>query len=82
MERHASLPLGSLTLRRSRIMDAHRMEVVGFEGNTLNVLKALGCRTEIINWKTRAFVPLSDPGVLDALLDRFQPTAAPSRAAA
>ena len=49
---------GGLSLRRSRVMHANRMEVTGFGPNDLPALKAIGCFTEIISWKTRAFVPL------------------------
>ena len=50
--------VGGLSLRRSRVMHANRMEVTGFGPNDLPALKAIGCFTEIISWKTRAFVPL------------------------
>ncbi|MEC5291907.1 strawberry notch C-terminal domain-containing protein [Aurantimonas sp. C2-4-R8] len=72
MQRSATVPLaGGLTLRRSRVMDAHRLEVVGFDPSLLKTLKALGCRTEIIAWKTRAFLPVGDLPTLERFLDRF-----------
>ena len=76
MDRGTTVTVGTgLTLRRSRVMDAQRLEVIGFSAETLKTLKALGCRTEIISWKTRAFVPLAD---LTALLDHFQPSTSPN----
>ena len=49
---------GALSLRRSRVMHANRMEVIGFGPNDLPALKAGGCFTEVISWKTRLFVPV------------------------
>ena len=77
MQRGATVPLtgsssgGDLALRRSRVMNAWRMEVTGFDPSILPILKALGCRTEIIAWKTRAFLPLGDRPALDRLMARF-----------
>ena len=77
MQRAATVPLtgsssgSDLALRRSRVMNAWRMEVTGFDPSILPILKALGCRTEIIAWKTRAFLPLGDRPALDRLLKRF-----------
>ena len=74
MDRGATVPIGNtLNLRKSRVMDAYRLEVVGFTPDTLKHLKSLGCRTEIISWKTRAFIPLMDLTVLTAVMDAFQP---------
>ncbi len=79
MQRGAPIPLlGDLTLRRSRVMNAWRMEVTGFDPSLLATLKSLGCRTEIIAWKTRAFLPLSERSALDRLLERFPQTCAAS----
>ena len=59
MERGARVYLaGGLSLRRSRVMHANRLEVTGFGPNDLPALKAIGCFSEIISWKTRLFVPL------------------------
>ena len=82
MDRGTTLAVGNdLTLRRSRVMDARRLEVIGFSPETLKILKALGCKTEIISWKTRAFVPLADLTVLTALLEHFQPNASSNASA-
>ncbi|MCP1201072.1 strawberry notch family protein [Notoacmeibacter sp. MSK16QG-6] len=72
MERGATISLDAkLQLRRSRIMDVNRLEVIGFDPSILPTLKALGCRTEIISWKTRAFLPVGDREALERLIDRF-----------
>ena len=89
MDRGAAIHLaGGLLLRRSRVMHANRMEVTGFGPNDLPALKAIGCFTEIIAWKTRLFVPVgSQPfgaqpsagcsPVLDALLREHRAVASP-----
>ena len=60
MEQGARVHLaGGLSLRRSRVMHANRLEVTGFGPNDLPALKAIGCFMEIIQWQTRAFVPLA-----------------------
>ena len=60
MERGTRVHLsGGLSLRRSRVMHANRLEVTGFGPNDLPSLKARGCFTEIIQWQTRVFVPLA-----------------------
>ncbi len=60
MDRGARVHLaGGLSLRRSRVMHANRIEVTGFGPNDLPALKAIGCFTEIIQWQTRLFVPLA-----------------------
>lgn len=69
MDRRSSLTLISgIQLRRSLIMGQPRLELVGFEASSLTDFKAMGCFTEMIQWKTRLFVPLNAPDILDALL--------------
>ena len=69
MDRAATLHLaGGLSLRRSRVMGTNRLEVTGFGPSSLPALKALGCFTEIISWKTRVFVPTGTDEVLEKLL--------------
>ena len=74
MERGASIALaGGLSLRRSRVMDAERFEVMGVsDGAVDQQLKALGLMSEIITWRLRLFIPTTGAGVaiLGALLDR------------
>lgn len=61
-----------LTLRRSRVMNDHRIELIGFTDAFVPRLKALGLISEIISWKLRLFIPTSEkgPSILAALLDR------------
>lgn len=66
----------ALTVRRVLVNGSRRIELVGCPGGHLPWLKALGCFTEIIQYRTRVFVPVAaaEP-VLDELLR-------PARAAA
>jgi hypothetical protein len=59
-----------LWLRRAKVMDRHRIEVVG-AGAARSALVALGCFTEIIAYTARVFVPADRPAVLDAVLARW-----------
>ena len=61
---------GGLWLRRARVMDRWRIEVVG-AGAQRAAFQALGCGVEIINYTPRVFVPLSEPAVLNAILARW-----------
>ncbi len=77
LKRGQSLPLaGGLTLRRSRVMSEHRLELVGYNVAALESYKAMGCFTEIISWATRLFVPSDDTKVVDQLMVRHKITAA------
>lgn len=62
-----------LQLRRSRVMNAQRIELCGFSDTQLERLKADGCFSEIISWKLRLFIPTDQQGiaVLKRLLSRF-----------
>lgn len=46
-----------LQLRRSRLMQVNRIELVGFGPTAVDRLKAMGLFSEIISWKLRLFVP-------------------------
>ncbi|MES0183162.1 strawberry notch family protein [Mesorhizobium sp. C386A] len=61
-----------LILRRSRVMNDYRVELIGFTDAMVPRLKALGLISEIISWKLRLFIPTSAQGsaILAALLDR------------
>lgn len=50
-------PLG-FTIRTSRVNGSRRIEIVDAEAARIPELKAKGCFTEIIAYKTRVFVPL------------------------
>ncbi|ODH00362.1 methylase [Nostoc sp. KVJ20] len=61
---------GGVTLRRSYIAAEPRIELV----NAISLaerLLAAGCFTEIINWKKRVFIPVSDkaPAILAAVIE-------------
>ena len=73
IERGAKFTLANgWSVRRSRIMDENRFELVGPVDTDLPTLKALGFMTEIINWKTRLFIPRGNAAVetLARMLDR------------
>src|SRR3546814_8093804 len=57
-----TVPIGSstgLTLQRRRVNGETRLELNGFDPRSLPSLKAHGCFTEIIQFKTRMFIPVS-----------------------
>jgi hypothetical protein len=61
---------GGLQVRRAQVMGRPRVELVGFEAGARDRLKALGLTGEVIQWRLRLFLPVSDqgPAVLTALL--------------
>ncbi|MEI9430132.1 strawberry notch family protein [Mesorhizobium sp. Cs1299R1N3] len=61
-----------LVLRRSRVMNNYRVELIGFTDAMVPRLKALGLISEIISWKLRLFIPTAAQGsaILASLLDR------------
>jgi predicted RNA methylase len=61
-----------LILRRSRVMNDYRVELIGFTEAMVPRLKALGLISEIISWKLRLFIPTGGQGsaILASLLDR------------
>ncbi|MER9248816.1 strawberry notch-like NTP hydrolase domain-containing protein [Mesorhizobium sp. M0590] len=61
-----------LILRRSRVMNDHRVELIGFTDAMVPRLKALGLISEIISWKLRLFIPTTAQGsaILASLFDR------------
>ncbi|MFA4952333.1 strawberry notch-like NTP hydrolase domain-containing protein [Brevundimonas sp.] len=70
LDRSVQLALeGGLWLKRARVMDRWRIEVVG--GRTdRDALVALGCFVEIIAFTPRVFVPIDRPAVVEAVLRR------------
>jgi hypothetical protein len=71
LEENVSISLaGGLWLRRARVMDRWRIEVVG-AGAQRSALQALGCTVEIINYTPRVFAPVGDAAVLGAILARW-----------
>jgi hypothetical protein len=70
VERGVQLGLaGGLWLRRARVMDRWRLEVVGGAADR-DALVALGCFTEIIAYTLRVFVPVDRPDVAAAVVAR------------
>jgi hypothetical protein len=59
-----------LWLRRARVMDRWRIEVVG-AGAQRAAFQALGCVVEIISYTPRVFAPVGEPAVLSAILARW-----------
>jgi len=60
---------GGLWLRRARVMDRWRLEVVGGATDRA-ALVALGAFTEIIAYTLRVFLPVDRPDVVEAVLAR------------
>jgi len=59
----SAVPLGEgMHLRRATVMHATRIELIGFHHAALPRLKAMGLTSEIIQWRTRLFVPTNDSG--------------------
>lgn len=68
LDRSIQLSLaGGLWLKRARVMDRWRLEVVGGT-NDRTALVAAGCFVEIIAFTPRVFVPVDRPEVLEAVL--------------
>ncbi|WP_353646756.1 hypothetical protein [Mesorhizobium sp. WSM2239] len=72
-----------LSLRRSRVMNDYRVELIGFTNAMVPRLKALELISEIISWELRLFVPTSieGPAILARLLKRHALIAVTDRAA-
>lgn len=58
----------ALTLKRSLVNGAQRLELVGWSAARLDWYKAQGCFTEIIRYQTRLFVPIDRAECILALL--------------
>jgi hypothetical protein len=73
LQEGASIALaGGLWLRRAKVMDRYRLEVVG-AASQRSTFAALGCFTEIIAYTPRVFVPTDQPDVLQAILAKWPP---------
>ena len=71
LEEGAALSLaGGLWLRRAKVMDRYRIEVVG-AATQRSAFTALGCFVEIIAYTPRVFVPVDQPEVLTAVLAKW-----------
>lgn len=73
-----------LVLRRSRVMNDYRVELIGFTEAMVPRLKALGVVSEIISWKLRLFIPTGAQGLamLATLLERHTLVGVTDRTAA
>jgi hypothetical protein len=81
LEEGAALCLsGGLWLRRAKVMDRYRIEVVG-AASQRSTFQALGCFTEIIAYTARVFVPVDKPQVLAAVLAKGPPQSVLPKAA-
>ena len=63
--------LGGYQLRRSLVMGQPRLELNSASGTALPALKAMGCFTEVIQWKTRVFIPVDGTEVLVRVLAEY-----------
>jgi hypothetical protein len=61
----------AVTVKRSIVNGNHRLEIVGAPADQLPWLKSLGCFTEIIQYRTRLFVPVPEA---EAVLARLLKT--------
>jgi hypothetical protein len=83
MEARTTLSLlGGYQLRRSLVMGQPRLELIGASGAALPGLKVMGCFTEVIQWKTRMFIPVDGIDVLARVLAAHPVGASASEAAA
>ena len=73
-----------LILRRSRVMNDYRVELIGLTEAMVPRLKALGLIPEIISWKLRLFIPTGGQGsaILASLLERHTLVGVTDRTAA
>lgn len=65
---------GDMTLRRVRVMNEYRVELAGFTDGMRDWLRSIGLFSEMINWKLRFFVPVTDEGaaILSKLIERHR----------
>ncbi|MBO9111923.1 MULTISPECIES: bifunctional class I SAM-dependent methyltransferase/DEAD/DEAH box helicase [Rhizobium/Agrobacterium group] len=65
---------GDMTLRRVRVMNDYRVELTGFTDGMRDWLRSIGLFSEMINWKLRFFVPVTDEGavILSKLMQRHR----------
>ncbi len=65
---------GDMTLRRVRVMNEYRVELAGLTDGMRDWLRSIGLFSEMINWKLRFFVPVTDEGaaILSKLIERHR----------
>lgn len=64
-------------LKRSRVNTSSRLEIVGAPASQLPWLKQIGCFTEVIQYRTRLFVPTDEAEAILARLLAPAETGAP-----
>ena len=60
----ALMPVGTYNLKRSLVMGEHRLELVDWPHTRLAELKAMGLFSEVIAYRTRLFVPVSEAAAI------------------
>lgn len=65
---------GNMTLRRVRVMNDYRVELIGFADGMRERLRSVGLFSEMIAWKVRFFIPTSEegPAILSRLIERHR----------
>ena len=65
---------GEMTVRRVRVMNDNRVEVTGFTDGMRDWLRSIGLFSEMIAWKLRFFIPVTDEGfaILSRLVQRHR----------
>ena len=65
---------GEMTMRRVRVMNDNRVELTGFTDGMREWLRSIGMFSEMIAWKLRFFVPVTEegPAILARLTQRHQ----------
>ncbi|SFU15753.1 strawberry notch family protein [Mesorhizobium sp. YR577] len=65
---------GDMTLRRARVMSDYRVELTGFTDGMRDWLRSIGLFSEMISWKLRFFLPVTDdgPAILSKLTQRHR----------
>ncbi|CDZ64424.1 Probably methylase/helicase [Neorhizobium galegae bv. orientalis] len=65
---------GDMTLRRVRVMNEYRVELTGFTEGMRDWLRSVGLFSEMISWKLRFFLPMTDEGagILSKLMQRHR----------
>jgi hypothetical protein len=73
-----------LQLRRVRVMNDYRLELIGFTEGMRDRLRAMGLFSEVISWKLRFFVPVGAAGeeIVAHLIERHPITGLSDRDAA
>jgi predicted RNA methylase len=65
---------GEMTVRRVRVMNDNRVELTGFTDGMRDWLRSIGLFSEMIAWKLRFFIPVTDEGaaILSRLIQRHR----------